>query len=493
MPADPKHNPSFSPARRWGIGLDILLRTLLVMAIVVMANFISAKFSHRFYLSSQTRIKLSAHTINVLQSITNHVTVTLYYDQGDEMYSTIKALLTEYQRANPNISVQTVDYVRNMADAEKIKDQYNLGAEENLVIFASNRGFKIAPGDALVQSKLEPALHQDPNEKEPEFRKKPVAFNGEMIFTSLLLAITNPKPFKAYYLQGEKEEAFTDTSDTGYYKFATVVAQNDINLEPLTLTGGADIPDDCDLLIIAGPQVAFSEQELEKIDLYLSQGGRLFALFNYYSIKNPTGLEPILQRWGVNIGFDWVRDMDNSPSHGGQDLEVSSFAKHPMVNSLVGSSLYLILPRPVSRVNFQNPPPDAPEVDKLAFSGPNSTLSDSSGAPPQAYPLMVAVAQKPGAGVAKPRGLTRIVVVGDSLAFENRIIDLWENRDFIGYAVNWLLDETQMLNGIGPKPVTEYRLLMTQKQQQDTRWLLLGALPGAVLMFGGLVWFVRRK
>ncbi len=164
-----------------------------------------------------------------------------------------------------------------------------------------------------------------------------------------------------------------------------------------------------------------------------------------------------------------------------------------MVNSLVGSSLYLILPRPVSRVNFQNPPPDAPEVDELAFSGPNSTLSDSSGAPPQAYPLMVAVAQKPGAGVAKPRGLTRIVVVGDSLAFENRIIDLWENRDFIGYAVNWLLDETQMLNGIGPKPVTEYRLLMTQKQQQDTRWLLLGALPGAVLMFGGLVWFVRRK
>ena len=67
------------------------------------------------------------------------------------------------------------------------------------------------------------------------------------------------------------------------------------------------------------------------------------------------------------------------------------------------------------------------------------------------------------------------------------------NRDFLGYAVNWLLDRPALLQGIGPRPVAEFRLQMTPAQRRDVRWLLLGALPGVVLLFGGLVWLVRRK
>jgi len=36
-------------------------------------------------------------------------------------------------------------------------------------------------------------------------------------------------------------------------------------------------------------------------------------------------------------------------------------------------------------------------------------------------------------------------------------------------------------------------LLMSKIQRQQIRWLLLAALPGAILLFGGMVWFVRRK
>jgi hypothetical protein len=50
-----------------------------------------------------------------------------------------------------------------------------------------------------------------------------------------------------------------------------------------------------------------------------------------------------------------------------------------------------------------------------------------------------------------------------------------------------------LLTGIGPRPVKEFRLQITQHQQRQLRWLLLGALPGGVLVFGWLVWLVRRK
>src|ERR1700688_3455232 len=92
--------PSFSPHRRWKIGFDILARTALVLAVVVMVNFLGAHFFGRFYLSSQTRIELSSRTESILKSMTNHIAVTLYYDKQDDFYPTIIALLNEYRSVN---------------------------------------------------------------------------------------------------------------------------------------------------------------------------------------------------------------------------------------------------------------------------------------------------------------------------------------------------------------------------------------------------------
>jgi hypothetical protein len=495
MPANPKSQPSFSRGRRWKIGCDVVVRTALVLAVVVMANYLAARphLFGRFYLSSQTRIQLAPQTLSLLKSLTNHINVTLYYDKQDDFYPTIVALLNEYRSANPRLSIKTVDYALDAGEAQKTKEQYNLNSptDKNLIIFdAGDKRVKIANGDLLTQAKYEPGLNL---KGEREFRRKPIAFNGEQAFTSMLLAVTSDKPFKAYFLQGHGEPSFSDTSETGYLKFGSLLAQNYIAVTNLELLGDNPVPMDCNLLIIAGPRTEFSETELQKIDQYLAQGGRLFVLFNYYSIKHPTGLEPILQRWGVYVGPDWVQDLQNTFSTDGRDVIVSSFSQHPVVNPLIGSRLYLVLPRHISRVNWENPPTGAPQVDELAFTSPASTLAGEPGNPPHAYPLMVAVEQKPVAGVANARGTTRILVVGDSFAFGNQSIQSADNSPFIGYAANWLLDRTTLLKGIGPRPVTEFRLLMTRTQQREVRWLLLGALPGAVLLFGCLVWLARRK
>jgi ABC-type uncharacterized transport system involved in gliding motility auxiliary subunit len=492
MATEPKPQPSFSPGRRWKIGFDVVVRTALVLAVVVMVNYLGGRFVGRFYLSSQTRVKLSSQTLNILKSTTNHVAVTLYYDKSDDYYPTIAALLTEYQAANPRLAVRTVDYLHDAGEAEKIKEQYKLNSrtDKNLIIFDCEGRVKIVNGDALIQTELKPV---DNPKQEREFRRKPIAFLGEENFTAALLAVTTAKPFKAYFLQGHGEPSFSDTDETGYLKFGSILAQNYIALTNLELLGDSPVPMDCNLLIIAGPRTEFSDTELQKIDQYLAQGGRLFALLNYYSIKRPTGLEPILQHWGVNVGFDWIQDLQNTASTDGRDVIISNFSQHPVVNPLIGSRLYLVLPRPVSSVNWKNPPPGAPQVDELALTSPASTLAGEPGDPPQAYSVMVAVEQKPVAGVANTRGTTRILVVGDSFAFGNRSIQSVDNSDFIGYAANWLLDRTTLLTGIGPRPVTEYRLVMTTAKRREVRWLLLGALPGAVLLLGCLVWLARRK
>ena len=111
-------------------------------------------------------------------------------------------------------------------------------------------------------------------------------------------------------------------------------------------------------------------------------------------------------------------------------------------------------------------------------------------------PVMVAVEKAALKGMVPQRGTTRILVVGDSLFLDNQLIDLdyaAPNRDFAGYAVNWLLDRTVLLEGTSPRPVTEYHLLVTRSQVNALNWILLAAIPGGVLLLGAMVWLRRRS
>ncbi|MGH7980149.1 MAG: Gldg family protein, partial [Limisphaerales bacterium] len=410
--------------------------------------------------------------------------------------STVMALLNEYHRLDPRIRIKVVDYVRDPGEAAIITRKYHLPAQaadpnappaKNLIIFDCGGHAKAVPGDALVE------LGPNGVIKNKQIEFGPVAFKGEMAFTATLLAITNPKPFTAYYLVGQGEPSPVDAGENGYMKFGAILGENYIRLAPLTLLGEGGVPSDCNLLIIAGPRERFSDSELAKIDHYISQGGRVLAMLDYFSLNQTTGLEGVLAHYGVNVGGATVQDRSDTIS--GNDVLVMNFDRNqPVVNPLIGSELELILPRPVGAINDPNARPDAPTVTELAASSPNSVLYGQRGALPRSYPLMVAVqGQSVNKGAANGQGNMRMIVIGDSMFLNNKYIEAGVNRDFAGYAVNWLLDRPMLLNGIGPRPVVEYRLLMTKTQLRNVRWLLMGAFPCASLALGGLVWLRRRK
>src|SRR6266404_3289151 len=275
-----KTKPSFSRGRKWGAAFHVFFLIFLVGAVVAMVNYISGDFFLRFHWSAGSNNELSSLTLNFLHSLTNRVKVTVYYSQQDPMYATVASLLREYQLANPRISIETVDYLRDAGAAQRVKSTYHLDAptDKNLVIFDCEGRIQAVPGDALAKFLLAKRLDE---KGDPELFKKPVEFLGEKMFTSALLAVTNPKPLKACILKGHGEHA-PDSGDPnyGYLKFTLLLEQNYIRPEPLDLFGTNGVPKDCSLLVIAGPRDPLLDPELEKIEQYLSQGGRLLVLFN---------------------------------------------------------------------------------------------------------------------------------------------------------------------------------------------------------------------
>lgn len=506
MPTQPGPQPSFSPRQRWRIMLNVAVTTLVVLAVVVMVNYLARDYSTRLYWGAWAKAELSPRTLGFLRSLTNQVKITLFYNKEDPFYRTVANLLNEYHLANRGISIQAVDYMREPGLAQAVHAEYNLtnGAKDIIIFDCPAMGQRLCfDGKELIRGVAE--LVPMETETEPnrgpikmEVVRRPTEFLGERAFTSAIFAVTNPKRSNACFLEDHRgEHEIQAGDDLGYRTFKSILEQNSIRATSLSLLGTNMVPTNCDLLVIAGPRQAFSALELEKIDQYLAQGGRLLALFNSLQFNRqsgrvpPCGLEGLLEKWGVDVGDSVVLDAGNGADREGFDILVSWFNQsNSVVNPLISSGLQMIGARKAGRLRTRVQTADAPRVEELAFTGKGSlTTTDRR---PRSYPVMVAV-ENTIRGVSTDRGSTRMLVVGNSLFLANGYIEEAANRAFAGYAANWLLDRMQLLQGIGPRPVGQYRIVMTQTQKQTTRWLLLAGMPGSVLFLGALVWLRRRR
>ena len=233
---------------------------------------------------------------------------------------------------------------------------------------------------------------------------------------------------------------------------------------------------------------------------YLAGGGRLLLLY-HNAVRGQTGLEPLLLAWGVDVGENSVTDDDNDvfPSSGSDkvlpNIWVNQFnAQSDLISPLKNSQLFMFGPRSVSarRISGDN----APTVQELAWTGPRGVIHNNSGGTMLGgkIPLLVSVERKNvHAGIES--GVTRIVVAGDSLFLGNGPMNYPGNAngDFAHLAVNWLLEQTTLMQNVGPRPIVEYKLNMTKAQMTSVRWIFMGAMPGGILALGGLVWLRRRR
>jgi hypothetical protein len=489
----PDESPSFSPARKWSISFNVLVSTLVLLALVLMANYLAARHFWRLPLSKQAQTELSGLTRKVLQGVTNQVKITAYMEKASPLFDSVWALLKEYQFASSKLSIRAVDCELDPAAAE-IAARYKLpqGAK-NLIIFeCQGRTRNVSEGE-LSELDMRPLMSGQSKEI------KRTHFKGEQLFTSAVLTVTTPRQLKACFVQGHGEHRLDgDEGLMGFSRFAELLKDNNIQVEPLKLTGPADIPD-CQLLIVAGPTDAFVTEELSKIDRYLKQGGRLLVFFNYLSVEKETGLEKLLANWGIEVGQNVVMDQKNSFT--GKDLVVANFGGHPLVKPLYQSrGLYMLLPRSIEKAKASGSSADAPQVETLAMTSENgrvitqirkgelyTSASDKTGS----IPLMAAVEKGALRGVTD-RGATRIVAVGDSIFMGNETIDKVGNYEFANLAINWLLARNELIGALGPRPIREYKLTMTRSEMTSLRWGLLGGMPGGVLLLGAIVWFRRR-
>ena len=482
-------SPNFRPNRRWRIGLQVAVGIAAFLALVIMVNYLAARHFKRLEWAVGSRPELSPVTLRILREVTNTVKVVVFYDRKQPLYGPVTELLSQFKLRCPRLELEHVDYTRFLGRAEEIQAAYDLDPAErgDRIIFASHGKKRIIYSRELSEF--------DYSQVFTERKVKRTAFKGEQLFASAISRVIDPRATKAYFLAGHGEHDPNDSDEQrGYSDFARVLHDSNIDVGSLSLLTN-DLPADCQLLIVANPENPISSAELEKIERYLNQGGRLLALFGLRSLKIQSGIERLLANWGVSVGRNWVTDSLQSKSGEPGLVVVTEFADHPLARPLRRSRLALTVPRSIGRLTSAPRSADAARIVELAKTSPAGIAHHAAGgiAGKGAIPLIVTVEKGSVPGITADRGETRIVAVGDSLFWGNTGIDWEANRDFARLAVYWLVNRDVLLEGVGARPIKEYTITMTRSQMKTVRWLLVAGLPGLVLVIGFLVWARRRS
>jgi hypothetical protein len=500
LPPSPSSS-SFSRLRRFYLGINVMLALVCAGALLVMANYLGARHSVRWFWSPHNQFVLAPQTRQVLLSLTNDVDVIVFFDPDDILFEPVTSLLKEYARVSSRLRVRHVDYYRNPGEANLVKDKYALSFPsvkdevffKNLVLFDCNGRLKTVTERQMSDYDLSGLLARTTREV------KRTAFLGEVLFTSALVTVTENTPSKACFLTGHREhDPKSNEEGTGYAQMVALLRQNNVQVETRMLHGSSDTLADCQLLVVAGAQDQFLPEELDRLDQYLQQGGRLLVLLKPLA---RTGLDAMLNRWGVEVGDNLV--FDEQHSYTKYDLITSNFLSHPIVRPLGRSIVHVPTPPcTVAPLAQGSTAADAAKVEVLVTTSPEATAVTtirngvpyrSAGDRQGSLPLAVAIEKGGLQGINASRGTTRMVVIGNDQMLANKAIFSTANMDFAAQTINWLLDRPQLMGGISPRPFKDYQLVISHSQTTILRWVLLAALPGGIMLVGFLTWLRHRR
>ncbi|WP_404786842.1 GldG family protein [Altericista sp. CCNU0014] len=458
-------------------GTNALLTTVAVFAILGSINFLAVRVPSQIDFTENQQFSLAPQTKQLIRSLKQPVKVRVFSNQPTPVQ---QSLLEQYRRQNPDrLSFEFIDPQAQPGLAEKYKIR--------------------TPGEVVLET-----------------GDRTRTLEGELNETNLTPAVASllrDRKLNAYILQGH-DEAPINGGQGNLDAAVTELKKRDFNVNVLNLLAQKQIPADANVLIVAGPKRAYLDGEVKLLQNYLKDGKSLMLMLDP-GVK--TGLEPLLEDWGVTLDNRVIVDASGS----GQLLGlgpaiplVVQYGNHPIAKDFgEGPSFF-----PLAQAVTVTPPSADVQVTDLLKTSPQSWAEADSkqeklqfdAARDRQGPLTIGVAltrtfestptpvadkTKPEAA-AKPSPASKVqakmVVIGDSdfaTVGNPQVI----NSDLFLNAVTWL--------GSGPEdPSLSIRPKETKDRRIElnpTNWRLLivaglGFLPLAGFGTGAYLWWRRR-
>lgn len=477
-----------------------LIGVVLIFVIFGAVQFVNFKNFYRTSLTSSNYLKLSDLTVNLVKNLPDPVKVTVFVaPQGEEaggLFPDVMDLLEQYRYASPGkIEIKRVDPFVNFDEAQKVQRDFKLSTNENVVILEYRDRSKIL--------KVSDMADVDNSARAYGGASRVVAFKGEQELTSGIQTLVLGKKAKIYFLvgHGEYDPKPAGPDGASYSILASYIERQSAEVIPLSLAEKQGVPEDADLLVIAGPRQRLTDGEINLLRAFLKRTGqpapRMMLMLDPDTVS---GLENFLDPYGVVFDNDLIMALPSGPGQSSLETKAlaSIYGQHPVINWALESKIQISFGSARS-LSFR--PEGAGQVIKLAQTPPSYWGEVELKGPNFAFdvskdltgPLTVAAAIDPSAvagGEVDVEG-PKIIVVGSA----NFLIDQKirpSELDFFLNSMNWMLGKKDSL-GIAPKQPQEFRISLPDGDKEILSAVVFLAVPGVILVVGLLVWLRRRK
>ena len=299
--------------------------SLVVIAVAIAVNlFVSALPSHLTKIdnSSIDLYTLTDETKTQIAALTEDVTIYLVAPTGSED-NILTEFLNRYKALSPHIKIEYVDPIVRPNFTQSYTD---IKLEANSIIIESARRSRVIPINKIFVAEIDYSTYTETQ-----------SFHGEDCITSGIDYVTTEKIPVVYTLSGHAETAPSET-------LLNYIDQASIEVKSLSLIKTGSVPEDADCILIYNPKYDITEDEVELLKNYISEGGNLLLLTEAIgaSLEN---LNALMETYGTTGNNGVVIEKD--ASHHVPNIDYFLFPtlkSHPITTPIIDAKRTILMP-----------------------------------------------------------------------------------------------------------------------------------------------------
>ncbi|MBN2711702.1 MAG: Gldg family protein [Planctomycetes bacterium] len=447
---------------------------------------------------SETSVNsLSPDAEKALDELSERVDIVVFYSSivdynGVKLLDETRRLMEKFSSYSSLVRVQYIDAELERAKALPVARDMGLEPKYlNQAAVVSYRGRRtIVPAGMAISQ---------PEKFEQMMGKKDYSFSGEQAFTVALKRLLDPRTVRVYFSDGHGEYRLGDTKAEARSvgRFANMLSRNENLAVNKIFLQGQDIPRDCDVLVLPGPEIPLGADVIMSIKKYIEGGGRVLFLLPFVdqsrgarANEGDKDLAEFLKSMGGAPRGDMVFEDERRTSR--SSLVPGLVSSANSMTSGSGQAVQLILQSPQSII-------DNPDVEKSGWVMERLVMSTDTARSIRKNGDDVKYERGPftlgftaARAFGKERLEARVIVIGNVEFISNLSLDYGHNKEFATSSIHWLSGRDYKINIKGPEYV-DRKLKMTPYQMRMVGWVALIWLPMVWLVLALSVWWVRKQ
>ncbi|MFW5426846.1 MAG: GldG family protein [Methylophagaceae bacterium] len=432
---------------------------ILLIAIVILLAQLSLKTDRHSDWTANSRHSLSSTTKDLLAQLDEEITIQAFISQNNEYRDTLVSILERYQRHTDKL---VIEYINPDFSPDLVRS-LNIQQQGEMVITLGEK-------------------------------QQHVYDLSEQSLTNAIISVSRQQEQWLVFIEGHGERTPLNQANYNLSTWGEQLKQKGIRFRGLNLVEHSQIPANTAAVVIASPEQAWLEGEIQLIKDYIDQGGNLLWLAEPDSYHH---LNSLAEQLGIEFVPGTVLD-PNAETLGITDPQfvlITNYANHPIGIATTGVTLYpqaIAIEHHTENTDWQTLPllttQDNTWSETAAFDEQDAPIfdlgNDTAGPLNLAY-LLTRFSDEHDAE-------QRIAVIGDGDFLSNTYIGNASNIELGVALINWLVEDDKLIS-IPLKTTIDNQLTLSKSQSLVIGLGFLIAVPLLLLTIGFWLWWARRR